>query len=177
MARTPRAQADGETAEPQSDTANLADAVAAMQAVAAGMMQIAQNQEAIRQKKIHEVAHDTAWSADTRKHKFKHWTAFYQNGARVHFDRMSLEDCALVDQLKPGKYNKKKWEVAKTPDGGVSINYSNKSPAQRFDLTRTVNQNRVEGGTGLTAMLQMVITEQEAIAEAKKRRTFVEDDE
>ena len=175
MAR-PRAQ-EAEDTQGEIEQPSMTDAIAALTSVAQGLGAIVTQQEAIRQKKVHEIAHDTAWSPDVRKHKLRKYTAFYQNHARVHTDRMSPMDVALVDQLKPGKYNHKKWDVVKTTDGGISINYSNKTSAHRSELTADVNRHRVEGGSGLTAMLQMIVTEQEAQAEAKKRRGYASDDD
>jgi hypothetical protein len=132
---------------------------------------IAQAGRDSRKLQVHEVAHDTPLCADTRGMKFKKWAQFYQNGARVNIYTLGLEDVALVDQLKPGLYNHKKWAVEKTQDGGVTLNYDNKTAAQRADVIR-------DAGT-LTKMLQMIVTEQEFQASRKRQNLspYPEDDE
>jgi hypothetical protein len=174
MARTPAAKADDSVDE----IVTPADAaLTAIGNLLQNQQTMMERTEATRMLKVHEIEHSTHFNPDIRKYRIRKWSAFYQNHARVAEPHLSPRDIELIDQLKPGKYNHKKWEVVRTQDDGVSINYNNKTTAQRFEIARETSANRKPGYSGLTSMLEMIVTEREAQDAAKKRRGYAEDDE
>jgi hypothetical protein len=151
--------------------AQFSEALTSIATLAAGVASMAQDTRSTRQLQVHETPHDTPWNPDTRGIKLKKWAQVYQNGARVDLARVTPRDLELFDQLRAGKYNHKKWTVRKTQDGGVSIDFDNRTLAQRTD---TVRQCR-----DLTGMLEMIVLEQEEQA-ARKRATgsrFADEDD
>lgn len=131
---------------------------------------IAETTRASRQLKYHEIKHDTPWNpTGAPKPKLK-WSHFYQNDARINPSVLSAEEITLINQLKPGLYNKKKWVVTKTANGGINLGYSNKEIEQRMEIVK-------ESGGSLTSWLQKILIEQESIAERRRKNLPVDDDD
>lgn len=122
---------------------------------------LATEARATRQLKPHEVKHDTCYNPTGNALPKMKYARFYQNGSPINVLMMTPEEIELVNQLKPGLYNKKKWRVTKESNHGIGLWYSNKSIAQRTDVAKDARN--------LTEFLQKILLEQEAQAERKKK--------
>lgn len=135
----------------------LVEKVTALTAQLAG---IASTNEALRQKGVHEVPHDSAVydpDKDGPRAKLK-VASFFQNGGRVNTDNLSNAEITLINQLRPGVYNGKKWTVRATSGGGIDLLYKNKKIGDRI----TLSADAARGGGGLEGILKIILTEQEA---------------
>jgi hypothetical protein len=143
------------------ETSELA---AAIQALANATNKV----DPLKQVSILEATPMTPWNPDgSVRPKLKR--ASFQNGARLDEGRMTAEEITLFNQIKPGLYNHKKWEVAKGKNKGIDIRYKNKTIEQRIDLKGDARN--------LATMLRMIVTEQEARAAAKKAGKSDDEDE
>lgn len=132
--------------------------------------QLAESQSSgFRKIRVHEAKFPTPWnpSGERRTLKLKP-ASFSQNGARINPALLSDEEITLINQLKPGVYNKKKWRVVRRRDKSLDLQYPNESLEARFEL-------KGEAGN-LAGMLKMIITEQEA-QERRRKAGEPEDDE
>lgn len=119
----------------------------------------------------HEVVLNTPfWDGKSPRSELKR--PFYQNGSLINDHVLTNEEIELINQLKPGLYNKKRWEVRKEHDGGIGLYYSNKTLQQRFDIAGAAK------GRGLAGILQDILLEREAQDQRLKTRgTRYEDEE
>lgn len=129
---------------------------------------LAESTAAKRKIGIAEASKVTPWNPDGGPKKRLKVTAFYMNGARVNPVMLTNEEIDLINQLKPGAFNKKKWVVRKRRDKSIELQYPNKSVEHRIEL-------RGEAGN-LAGMLKKILTEHEAQLEKRRRGEF-EDDE
>jgi len=127
----------------------------------------AQN-EKIRDVPITEIRPITPWNP-TGERRTKKYKKFYMNGALLNPDLMSVEELDLFAQLRPGRYNSRRWEVVRRRDKSLDIRYRNKTFPQRMEMKGDA--------PALTDMLKKIITEQEAQAERRKRGEYDEDDD
>lgn len=132
--------------------------------------QIADNQPKFRKLGIHETKFPTPWNptGERRTLKMKP-AAFFQNGARVNVAMLSDEEITLINQLKPGLYNKKKWQVVRKRDKSLHLHYPNATLEHRFDLN-------IQAGGQFAGMLKLIVTEQEA-QEQRRKQGMDDDDE
>lgn len=149
---------DGASAE------TLKDLVGAVKSLAEAQ------QSTFKKIPVHLAKARTPWnpSGERRTVKLKP-TAVYQNGARLNPVMLSDEEITLLNQVKPGRYNKNKWEVVRRRDKSIDIRFANKSIEQRMEM-------KGEAVT-LTGMLQKILIEQEAQAQRRKRGEIEEDDD
>lgn len=133
--------------------------------------QIAENQPKFRKLGIHETTFPTPWnpSGERRSLKLKP-TALFQNGARVNPAMLSDEEIELINQLKPGLYNKKKWQVVRKRDKSLHLHYPNATLEHRFDLN-------IQAQGQFAGMLRLIITEQEAQEQRRKNGLDDEDED
>lgn len=132
--------------------------------------QIAENQKSEFKKiRVHEAKFPTPWnpSGERRTLKLKP-TSVSQNGGRLNPALLSDEEITLINQLKPGLYNKKKWQVIRKRDKSIDIRYPNASLASRFEMQSTAGS--------LAGMLRLIVTEQES-QEARRKSGEPEDDD
>ena len=131
---------------------------------------IAETTRASRQLKFHEIKHDTPFNPTGGPRPKLRWAHFYQNDARINPGVLSAEEITLINQLKPGLYNKKKWTVTKTANGGLNLGYSNKATEQRMEVVK-------ESGGDLASWLKKILIEQESIADRRRKNLPIDDDE
>jgi hypothetical protein len=126
------------------------------------LVEDARDKKASKQVPVGKAKYRTPWNptGEIRKVKLKA-KKFYQNGAEVNPDMMSDEEVTLVNQLKPGRYNKRKWEVVKRRDKSLDLRYPNRTLQQRWAMQQ-------EGG-GFSGILKKILIEQEEQAARKKR--------
>jgi len=93
---------------------------------------------------------------------------FYQNGVMVRVDQLTDEQVELVNQLKPGRFNNRKWEIVRRRDRSIDFRYPNKTIEQRM-------QNASQA-KDLTGMLQMILTEAETQKARRKAGEDLDDD-
>jgi len=101
---------------------------------------------------------------DKNKRKVKLRAPFYQNGVMVRLDQLTDEQVTLINQLKPGRFNNRKWEIVKRRDRSIDFRYPNKTVEQRMQNNMVARD--------LTGMLQLILTEAET---QKARRKAGED--
>jgi hypothetical protein len=128
------------------------------------------DRKASKQVPIGKAKIRTPWnpSGNPRKVKLK-FKQLYQNGSRVNPDMMSEEEISLVNQLKPGRYNKRKWEVVKRRDKSIDIRVPNKTLQQRMTLKGEAKD--------FAAIVQKILLEQEEQATRKAKGLPDEDDD
>jgi hypothetical protein len=145
------------------DTGTLRDLIGSMK-------DLAESTRKERKISVAEASKATPWnpSGKPRTVKLKP-PAVYQNGARLNPVMLSDEEVTLLNQLKPGVFNHKKWVVRKRRDKSLDIQYPNKTIEARMEL-------KGEAGN-LSGMLRKILTEYEAQQERKKRGEFIEDDD
>jgi hypothetical protein len=89
---------------------------------------------------------------------------FLDNGSEIPDWKVTDEDIALLNQLKPGRYLDRKLEVIERNDNGgartVEIRYSNKNVGQRMEMKNY--------GRNFTELLQNIVTEQKPKAGTAK---------
>lgn len=151
-------------ADKAAATSETSELAAALQALAQATNKV----DPLKQVSILEAPPTTPWNPDgSVRPKLKR--VCYQNGARLDEGRMTAEEITLFNQIKPGLYNHKKWEVAKGRNKGIDLRYKNKTIEQRMEL---------KGDTkDIAGVLRMIVTEQEAQAAARKAGKFDEDDD
>jgi hypothetical protein len=134
------------------------------------LVEDARDRKASKQVPLGKAKVKTPWnpSGELRKVKLKH-KKFYQNGAEVNTDLMTDDEIALVNQLKPGRYNKRKWEVVKRKDKSLDVRYPNKTLQQRWQLKAEASN--------FSAIIQKILLEQEEQAARKKRGEADPDDD
>jgi hypothetical protein len=105
---------------------------------------------------------------EKNKRKVKLKQPFHQNGVLIRIDQLTDEQVELVNQLKPGRYNSRKWEIVKRRDRSIDFRYPNKTIEHRM-------QTASQAGD-LTGMLKMILTEAETIKARRKAGEDVDDD-
>jgi hypothetical protein len=142
---------------PTDQTTFNASMISALQAIAANQPR--------RRQGMHEVSHDTPWWNPEKDGPRETLTRdFYQNGNPVNPVVLSNEEIRLINQIKPGVYAKKKFRVTPQPGGGIGLWYDNKTLHQRFTIARIAGESQ-----GLTGILQMILTEEEAQKDRRKK--------
>lgn len=123
-----------------------------------------------RQKRAHEVVHNTPfWDGVEPRSVLTR--DFYQHGMPVKPEVLHNSTIDLINQLKTGLYNKKKWRVIAEPGGGIGLYYDTKTLGQRFEIAGASN------GEGLDGILKKILTEREAQdIRAKKTGSRYEDE-
>lgn len=123
-----------------------------------------------RKIRVHEAKFPTPWnpSGERRTLKLKP-ASVSQNGGRINPVMLSDEEITLINQLKPGLYNKKKWRVVRRRDKSIDIQYPNASLEARFEL-------KGEAGN-FAGMLKRIVLEQEAQEQRRKLGEPEDDDE
>ncbi len=138
--------------------------------LAKGLEDLAENsRNPLKQATILETVPDTPWTPKDGAARVKAKSKFYQNGTMCDDARMTNEEISLFNQLKPGRYNHKKWEVAKGKKKGIDFRFPDKTIEQRIERTATA--------PNLAAMLRLVVTEQEVQMARKRSGNFDEDDD
>ncbi len=127
----------------------------------------AQSQQ-IRDVPLSELKPITPWNP-TGERRTKKYKKFHMNGSLLNTEMMSTEELDLFSQLRPGRYNHRKWEVIRRRDKSLDLRYRNKTFPQRMELKGDAPK--------LVEMLKKIITEQEAQAERRKRGDFDEDED
>ena len=85
------------------------------------------------------------------------YESVYQNDRKINGDFLTNDEISLLNKIKPGRYNDRKWEVIVRDEGQektLEMRYSNKSQDDKIDLAQKA--------PSLTAMLNLIIAEQEA---------------
>lgn len=124
-----------------------------------------------RQLTVAEIDWVTPWNPTGKKNRLKLRVPMYQNGARIDEDRVTEDEIALLNQIKPGRYNNGKWAVVRRQDKSLDFRYPNKSVEQRFELMA------LSKGQGISGLLKVVIDEHAARLERKKAGILEEEDD
>ncbi len=95
----------------------------------------------------------TPWTPPAGEAKLKLKRKYYHHGLEVE-NRLSNEEIALLNQLKPGKYCDGWVEVKRRKDKGFNIDYKIRTAAQRLRLNQF-------GITSFTSLLQRIVKETE----------------
>lgn len=101
----------------------------------------------------------TPWNPTGAKYKPLTRPTFL-NGHRLKEKTLSQEEIDLLNQVKPGIYNGRKWTVIEQSTnengaGAIKIYFPNKTPEQRMAL--------MEDGRTLVELLQKLLREQNAV--------------
>ena len=142
------------SAIPNKVIGELAKGVAAL----ARMEQITQN--------LPDPNPKTPWNPEG-KARLKKRRKFMMNGALCNPDMMTDEELELMSQIRPGRYNNRRWEVIRRRDKSIDIRYSNATIKHRMELQANAPT--------LVTMLKQILTEQEAREARRKSGEF--DDE
>lgn len=132
--------------------------------------EIAQSTQRGRQLTVGEAKNRTPWNPTGEP--LKVWLkapAVFMNGARLHPSMLSEEEITLLNALKPGLYNKKKWTVTLRRDKSIDIGYSNKTVKHRLELAREA--------PSLSDMCRKILTEAEARDKRRKAGEVDEDED
>lgn len=129
---------------------------------------VVEAQNATRQKTVAEITEDSPFNNPSNPRTAKLKGKFYQNGIMINPAFLTQQETELLNQLKTGQYNHKKWSVTRRRDGSLELRYPNKTIEQRMEH-KNIARN-------LKEMLELILTEQEA--QAKRRKAGeIEDDE
>jgi hypothetical protein len=151
--------------EPEVTPPGLADFLGSIKDIA----EESRASRALRQLTVAEVKNDTPWNPEgLPKIKLK-CERFYMCGAPVKEDMLSNDEIAAINKLKPGRYNKRKWEVLKFQDKSIDIRYPRVTVADRFDLKGDA--------PSLLAMLTKINDEYADKLAKKKAGIFEEEEE
>lgn len=133
-----------------------------LKALIKGVTDIAESNKVKFEKiPVHLAKFPTPWNPSGERRTVR-LTApnLFQNGARLNPVMLNEEEITLANQLKPGLYNHKKWQVVKRRDGSMDVRYPNAALEDRFEI---------KGQAGnFAGILKMIITEQES--QAQRRR-------
>jgi hypothetical protein len=102
----------------------------------------------------------TTWNPTGEKHRRALKRPTFLNGHRLREKMLSQTEIDLLNQVKPGSYNGRKWTVieqstSENGAGALKIFFPNKTPEQRMAL--------LEEGRSLVELLNKIIREQEAV--------------
>lgn len=121
----------------------------------------------IKQVPIAKYAAQTPWNPTGDKRRPTLRRTVYMSGSRLREQLLSNEEIRLLNQIKPGKYNDRRWLVIET-DGGdaeggaITILIPNRTPEDRVRLKGEAHS--------LTALLTKIIEEQQANDPAVTRK-------
>jgi hypothetical protein len=133
---------------------------------------LAETQALGKKTPLHQVKVVTPWDpTGVRKQPAKRLKApaVFQNGARLNPIMLSNEEMDLINQLKPGRYAKRRIEVVRRRDKSIDIRYPNRTIEQRLEL-KGVARN-------LTELLKVILIEQEAAEKRRKAGEIDDEDE
>lgn len=107
--------------------------------------------------------HKTPWNPTGEKYRRPLSRPTFLNGHRLHEKQLSQEDIDLLNKVRPGVYNGRKWTVIEQSlnengQGAIKIYIPNRTPEQRMAMM-------AEGRT-LTELLTKIINEQGAVKAA-----------
>lgn len=95
---------------------------------------------------------------------------FFFNGVLLMPHEISDDERTLINQVKPGRYNHRKWEVIKRGDDTLDIRVPSKTVDQRMTFKSETK------GEGFVGMLKAIVLESETKVAKRKAGNF-EDDE
>jgi hypothetical protein len=121
-------------------------------------------------QKDKEISYAEIAERDAPKVKLK-CGRFFLNGVMVLPHEITDDDRTLINQIKPGRYNHRKWEVIKRSDSSLDIRVPMRTVDQRFTFK---NETKGEGFVG---MLKAIVLESEAKVARRKSGQFDEDDD
>jgi hypothetical protein len=99
----------------------------------------------------------------------------YQNGARVVAERLTEEEIAAFNKLKPGRYGvDRKLVVIKRNDGSIELRYPNRSIEERMENGKLATAK--DGTTGILGILEKVNDEYAVRLDKRKRGVVDEED-
>jgi len=100
----------------------------------------------------------TPWNPTGEKNRPKLKRTVFMGGSRLRESFLSSEEIELLNQIKPGKYNGRRWTIVETDgdtEGGtITILVPNKTPEDRVRLKGEVRD--------LTELCKKIIAEQNA---------------
>jgi len=106
--------------------------------------------------------HVTPWNP-TGKHDWQRprlRCRVFMNDRPLTEGRLNEEEIKLINQLKPGRYNNRKWTVVEHDNGGEANLYfyiPNKTSEERAEY------QKLGGMRGLAALLELIVAEQKTI--------------
>lgn len=163
---TPAAPAGGPPPDPYT-----LSILQSLQMTQAALLQFIQGSTEGKSVPYHLIKHDTPWNPEGKKNRTKLRRPTFISGYPVNPILHSEQEIELLNQLKPGRYNDRKWEVARFEDGSIDIRYPNKTIPQRMEMAIIAPT--------LSALCTLIITER---AKQDERRAqglneFQDDDE
>jgi hypothetical protein len=125
-------------------------------------------QEANKTVPFHEVKYDTPWNPSGNRNRPKLRRPVMVSGFPVNPMMLSDAEINLLNQVKPGRYVNRTWEVQKLSDGTINIVYPNRTIDQRVNMAVMA--------PSLTALCEIILKDR-LQQEEKRRRGSFEDDE
>ncbi len=128
-----------------------------------GRLSERQDEGPIKQVPVARALYRTPWNPTGKKNRPKLKRATYLNGFRLREMRLTEENIALLNKVKAGKYQDRKWVVVESDgdseDGGASVNIwiPNKTVQDRLKLANK------SAGRGLAALLELIVEEQSKV--------------
>lgn len=129
---------------------------------------LAEAQESTRQKTVLEITENSPFNNPGNPRTAKLKGKFFQNGTQINPAFLTQQETVLLNQLKTGSYNHKKWQVTRRRDKSIDLRYPNKTIEQRME-NKGLARN-------LEEMLKLIITEQEAQAKRRSAGEIEDDD-
>lgn len=156
-------------AEAQKPQEKIEVTPTAFQGLVDSIREIAESTQRGKQVPVHQAKFRTPWNPTGEPVKVKlKYPAVFMNGARLNPRMLTAEEIELLNQVRPGLYNKKKWAVTVRRDKSIDIGYSNKTVQQRLELAREA--------PSLADMCRRILTEAEA-RDQRRKAGQVDDDE
>jgi hypothetical protein len=157
-------------AEPQKSSEQKFVTEETFKGLVDSIREIAESTQRGRQVPAHQARQRTPWNPTGEPLKVRlKAPAVFMNGARLHPKMLSEEEITLLNALKPGLYNKKKWTVTLRRDKSIDIGYSNKTVKHRLELAREA--------PSLSDMCRKILTEAEARDKRRKAGEVDEDED
>jgi len=155
--------AEAEVAMAEAQTQAVDGQAAINAGILAALEKIAGRQETgpIPQLSVSQAIFKTPWNPTGKKDRLKLERKVRINGHPVKDSMLSEEEIEKLNKLKVGKYRSRKWVVWEMDDdqgnATLNVNFPNKSPDQKYEIMQA------EAGRGLAGLLDIILTEQNAI--------------
>jgi len=105
-----------------------------MQATQQALLQFLQKQNETEIVPFHKIKHDTPWNPTGKRERVKLRRPTFISGYPVNPMMHTEEEITLLNEVKPGRYNNRRWEVTRFDDGSIDIRYPNRTFEQRMEM-------------------------------------------
>jgi len=154
--------------QPPPDPYTLA-LLQSMQMTQQALLAFIKGQEESKSIPYHLIKHDTPWNPEGKKDRAKLKRPTFLSGYPVNPMMHSEEEIRMLNEIRPGRYNERKWEVVRfSDDGSIDIRYPNRTIEQRMEMAMKAPT--------LTVLLGLIISER-VRQDERKSAPYDPDDE